>query len=169
MKIMDNIPDIRVRRRLDKEISTMVRHSRIDKRFWSKSEITYSEFLQNKMLIIHIIRQGVPYSFFELISQNAPFSENEWAGFLDISLKSLQRYKQSSKRFKSLQSEKIIEMSEVIQAGLDLFGDMDSFKLWLDTPNFVLGSIKPVELLKDSYGRGMVVGELTRVSYGIFV
>lgn len=170
MSITEMIPDIRVRRRLDKEISSMVRHSTVSRRMLNtKGEITYAEFLQNKMLITHVIRQGVPYSFFDLIRHYAPFNENEWAGFLDISLKSLHRYKLSSKRFKLLQSEKIIEMSEVLQVGLDFFGDMESFKRWLDTPNFALGSLKPIELLKDSYGKEMVVAELTRISHGIFV
>jgi putative toxin-antitoxin system antitoxin component (TIGR02293 family) len=170
MSTTETIPDIRVRRRLDKEISSMVRQSVTNKRSLNiKGDITYSEFLQNKMLIIHIIRQGVPYTFFNLIRHYSPFSENEWAGFLDISLKSLHRYKLSSKRFKPLQSEKIIEMSEVLHVGLDFFGDMDTFKRWLDTPNFALGSLKPQELLKDSYGKELIIAELTRISYGIFV
>ena len=73
-----------------------------------------------------------------------------------------------SKQFKSIQSEKIIEMAEVTNVGIDVFGDMEKFKLWLDTPNFAMGNLKPFELLKDSYGKEMVIGELTRINYGIF-
>jgi hypothetical protein len=29
--------------------------------------------------------------------------------------------------------------------------------------------MKPKELLKDSYGKEMVIGELTRIEHGIFV
>ena len=60
-------------------------------------------------------------------------------------------------------------MAEVTQLGLRVFGDNDKFKLWLDTPNFALGQMKPIELLKDSYGKELVIGELTRIQYGIFV
>lgn len=154
--------------RLDKEISTIVRRSRIDKRFLpSKKEVTYSDFLSNKMLMILVIREGIPYSLFNLILHYTPFSENDWANFLELSTKSLQRYKQSSKNFKPIQSEKIIEMAEVTNVGLDVFGDMEKFKLWLDTPNFSLGNLKPIDLLKDSYGKEMVISELTRINYGI--
>lgn len=52
---------------------------------------------------------------------------------------------------------------------MEVFEDMDQFKLWLDTPNFSLGSLKPIELLKDSYGKELVIGELTRINYGILV
>src|SRR5205823_1299250 len=121
----------------------------------------------NRMLIIQVIREGVPYSFFNLIQIYSPFSENDWANFLNLSTKTLQRYKQTSKQFKPIQSEKIMEMAEVTNVGLDVFGEPEKFKLWLDTPNFSLGKHKPIELLKDSYGKEMVIGELTRINHGI--
>jgi putative toxin-antitoxin system antitoxin component (TIGR02293 family) len=156
--------------RLDKEISSIVKRSKFDKTFIStKKDITYSDFLSNKMLMIFIIREGVPYSLFNLIQHFTPFTEDNWADFLDISTKSLHRYKQTSKSFKSIQSEKIIEMSEVTKVGLDVFGEMEKFKLWLETPNFSLGNLKPLALLKDSYGKEMVISELTRINYGILV
>lgn len=156
--------------KLDKEISNIVKRASFDKAFIStKKDITYSDFLSNKMLMIFVIREGVPYSLFNLIQNFTPFSEDNWADFLDISRKSLHRYKQTSKSFKSIQSEKIIEMSEVTKVGLDVFGEMEKFKLWLETPNYSLGSLKPLELLKDSYGKELVISELTRINYGILV
>ena len=77
---------VNITHKLDREISTILKRSRIDKRFLSaKKEITYSDFLSNKMQIILLIREGIPYSFFNLIQQHTPFSENDWANFLDIS------------------------------------------------------------------------------------
>ena len=154
--------------RLDKELTSIIKSHRFDKQFLNSiGNLTYSNLFSNRMLLIYIIREGVPYSFFNLIQDYTPFSENDWANFLDISTKSLNRYKQTSKQFKPTQSEKIIEMAEVTNVGLDVFGDMDKFKLWLDTPNFSLGSLKPIELLNDSYGKEMVIGELTRINHGI--
>ncbi len=159
---------ITIKRKLDKEISSLFKSLDIDQKFLSnKANITYSELFSNKMLMILIIREGVPYSLFNLIKLSTPFSESDWAGLLEISAKSLQRYKESSRQFKPIQSEKIIEMAEVTNVGLDVFGDMDKFKLWLDTPNFSLGGLKPKDLLRDSYGKEMVMGELTRINYGI--
>ena len=162
--------NIQIMQKLDKEISSLIRRSRIDKKFLtSRNNLTYTDFLANKMLMILIIREGIPYSLFDLIQDYTPFSEADWADFLDISTKSLQRYKQSSKSFKPIQSEKIIEMSEVTNVGLDVFGDMEKFRLWLNTPNYALGSLRPIELLKDSYGKEMVIGELIRINHGILV
>ena len=159
-----------ITQKLDKEIATLVRRSKINRKFFTSiKDISYTDFLSNRLAIILVIREGVPYSLFNLIRHYAPFSENDWSSFLDISTKSLHRYKQTLRQFKSIQSEKIIEMAEVTHIGLDTFGDMDKFKLWLDTPNFSLGGLKPMDLLKDSYGKEMVMGELTRINHGILV
>ncbi|MFN5983349.1 MAG: antitoxin Xre/MbcA/ParS toxin-binding domain-containing protein [Fluviicola sp.] len=156
---------------LNKEIATFMKQSNLyvasDTR---KKAISYDEFLSDKMLIIMAIRAGIPYSLFKLIQTYTPFSETDWATFLDISTKSLQRYKtQTTHSFKPLHSEKIIEMAEVTKVGLDVFGEMEKLKLWLNTPNYALGSHKPISLLSDSYGKELVLGELTRINYGILV
>ncbi|MHA8065345.1 type II RES/Xre toxin-antitoxin system antitoxin [Aquirufa sp. ROCK2-A2] len=151
---------------LDKEITAFFKSSNIN----MSKQISYEEFLEDKMLIIIAIRAGIPYSLFDLIQSNTPFSENDWANFLDISSKSLQRYRVASDHhFKPIHTEKIIEMAEVTKIGLDVFGHIDKFKLWLNTPNFALGNLKPLELLKDSYGKELVMSELTRINYGILV
>ena len=161
------VTDKRVKR-LDAAISTLVKKTLTETNKTStRKKWTYADFLSDKMLIIQVIRKGVPYSLFALIKQQAPFSETEWASYLDIHTKSLQRYEQANTIFKPIHSEKIIEMAEVTRLGLDVFGDTERFKLWLQTPSFALGNMKPVELLTDSYGKEMVMGELTRINYGI--
>lgn len=160
-----------IENKLDKEIALFLKQPRIKKfHFEVNKNITYEDFLSNKMLIIAAIRAGIPYSLFDLIQNYTPFTDNDWAKFLDISIKSLQRYKASTKfYFKSIHSEKIIEMAEVTKVGLDVFGDMDKLKLWLNTFNYALGNLKPIELLKDSYGKELVISELIRINHGILV
>lgn len=160
-----------IEQRLNKEITHFFQQPElISFRKKLPRKITYNDFLSDKMLIISAIRTGISYSLFNLIQNNTPFSESDWADFLDLSVKSLQRYKADQNHsFKSIHSEKIIEMAEVTQIGLDVFGNMEKLKLWLHTPNFALGNFKPIDLLKDSYGKEMVVSELTRINHGIFV
>ncbi len=159
------VTEYKVDSRLDKEISMVLESAEV----YNRSGTTFGDFLEDRVLMMLVIRKGVPYSFFEKIQLFTPFSENEWAELLDLSTKSLQRYKQAGKVFRPLQSEKIIEMAEVTKAGLEVFNDIEKFKLWLETPNYALRGNKPVELLKDSYGKELVLSELTRINYGIFV
>ncbi len=161
-------PDDREIKKLDKEIKLFIKELIVDKKLSHyKEEMTFSHFLSDKMLIIIAIREGIPYSIFDKIRSFAPFSINYWSETLDLSTKSLQRYHLLNRRFKAIHSEKIIELAEVTELGKDIFGDIDKFKLWLETPNFSLGNLKPLELLKDSYGKEMVVAELTRIEHGI--
>ena len=51
-------------------------------------------------------------------------------------------------------------MAEVTESGMEVFGSLDKFKQWLGTSNFALGDLTPMELLKDSYGKDMVLTEL---------
>lgn len=133
-------------------------------------EITYRSFLSDKLLIVHSIRRGIPYQLYELISEQLPFRQEDWAEFLGISPRTMLRNK--AKRdyvFDSIPSEKILELAEVTSLGKEVFDSEEQFYLWLNTPNFALGGLKPLELLKDSYGKEMVVNELHKIDMGIFV
>lgn len=156
--------------RLNRELTSLMKRNAKGKKAASASQkITYSDFLSNKTFMRQVINEGVPYSLFQLIRDAAPFTEQQWASFLNISTKSLQRYQQLSKTFKPIQSEKIIEIAEVTQLGLDVFGNMEKFSLWLNTPHYGLGKEQPIQLLKDSYGKELVAAELTRMNYGILI
>ena len=86
---------------------------------------------------------------------------------MDISSKSLTRYQQQNKPFKPSLTEKIIELAEVTNLGIEVFGNNEKFRVWLETPNYALGNLKPFDLLRDSYGKEMIIGELTRIEHGI--
>ncbi len=131
--------------------------------------ISYRDFLSDRMLLIQAIRVGLPFNIFSLIRQNSPFTDEEWADFLSISLKSLNRYKLSAGfRFKSIHSEKIFEIAEVLEKGRSVFDDEAKFLIWLKSPSFALGNLSPLDLISDSYGKDLVMGELHRIDYGIF-
>jgi putative toxin-antitoxin system antitoxin component (TIGR02293 family) len=155
--------------KLDKRIASLVKEVKGKKAliFIKMDELTFEAFLSNKLLVINIIQQGIPYSLFNIVQEYTPFEMEDWLIFLDVSSKTLMRYKENEKTFKPIQSEKIIEMAEITHTGLEVFGNMDKFKLWLNTPNFSLGKSKPMDLLKNSYGKDLVLTELTHINHGI--
>ena len=131
--------------------------------------MSFNDFFDNKLLIVHSIRQGITFSFFEVIKKTIPFSDLEWANYLNLSIKSLQRYKlEKNFVFKPIHSEKILELAEVTQLGNDVFDSQEQFYLWLSTPSFALGNMKPMELIQDSYGKELVIDAINRIDYGIF-
>jgi len=130
-------------------------------------DISMIDFLSNRLLMIKVIEEGIPFQLFDKIYELSPFPINYWSEVLHLSLKSLQRYRQSLRQFDPIHSEKIIEIAEVIETGKNVFGSNDKFKLWLETPNFALGKSRPMDLLKYSYGKEMVLTELGRIEHGI--
>lgn len=130
----------------------------------------YANFFDDKMLIIHSIKQGIPYTLFNKIKKITPFTDDDWANYLNVSKKTLQRHAASSNYvFKPIHTEKIIELAEVTHLGNEVFDTQAQFYLWLNTPSYALGNLKPAELLTDSYGKDLVMAELNRIEHGIFV
>ena len=163
MKTSDN------NKKLSSEIVSFLKKTDAAEYVSVPNNLDFQEFLNNKMLLVFAIRKGLPYSIFSLIQDNTPFNLNEWSEFLNISNKSLQRYKAKNSIFKPLYTEKIFELAEVVNKGVDVFGDVEKLKQWLETENYALGNLKPIELLKDSYGKELVLSELTRIDHGILV
>lgn len=116
------------------------------------------------------LEAGMPHALFAQIQALTPFTEAEWSDILALSGKSLQRYRDTPAfRFKRIHSEKIFGLAEVSYLALDFFGSNDAYSAWLHAPCFALGSQKPLHLLKDSYGKALVLAELHRMNHGIFV
>ena len=132
--------------------------------------ITYEGLMSDRMLLVEAITAGIPISIFNLIRKESPFSDEDWAGFLDISKRSLDRFKaQGDHIFKASHSAKIFEVAEVTRLGKGVFDTVDDFYDWLQVPNFALGNHKPIGLLSNSYGKDLVINELHSIDQGIFV
>lgn len=132
-------------------------------------KISFLDFFEDKMLVIKAIKTGLPFRIFNQIKSFVPFSDLDWAENLDISLKSLQRYRDEKDFcFKSIHSEKIIEIAEVAHRGIEVFESFEKFQKWLNFPSFALNNYKPIELIGDSYGKELVMAELNAIEHGIF-
>ena len=131
--------------------------------------LPFSSLFDHKYLVISTIQHGVSIQLFKQIQKLAPFSLQEWADYLNLSEKTLQRgFKDANFLFKPIHSEKILELSEVVLFGLDTFQSKDKFYQWLNTAALGLAGNKPLHLLKDSYGKELVMAELNRINHGIF-
>ncbi len=122
---------------------------------------------KNAYSLINAIKEGIRFSFFEKLAKNIPFTLREWASYLHLSERSLQRFKKEKGTFNTVSSEKIIEITMPNKYGIEVFGDQDKFNVWLLTKNVALGGIKPKDLLDSSFGIQLLKDELTRIEHGI--
>ncbi len=136
---------------------------------WSKiGSTTIKGFTPIKMQeYIELSRTGIKYGdYAEIIGKL--FTLSEWAKYLHITDRTLQRYKKDKTPLDTTQSEKLIEILAVLLKGKEIFGNFDKLMSWLDTKNTALSSSKPKELLDTSFGIRLVNNELLRIEYGVF-
>lgn len=60
-------------------------------------------------------------------------------------------------------------MEEITKIGIDVFGGMEKWEIWLHTPNNALKGLKPVELLDEPNGKNLIIKELILINHGILV
>lgn len=132
--------------------------------------VSYYNLLKDKLFISYAVKRGVSYQLFSEIKANSPFDENQWSGFLNLNIRTLQRYKMHKDHiFKPSLSERIFELAEVISHGNRVFDTAEDFSTWLNTPSLALDRNKAVDLLDNSYGIDLVIEELNRIEHGVFV
>lgn len=122
---------------------------------------------RNAYSLINAIKEGIKFTFFDSLSKSIPFTLREWASYLHLSERSLQRYKKQKGTFNAVTSEKIIEITMLNKYGIEVFGDQDNFNIWLVTKNVALGGIQPKDLLDSTFGIQIIKDELSRIEHGI--
>jgi putative toxin-antitoxin system antitoxin component (TIGR02293 family) len=134
----------------------------------SLSSISYQDLDDKSILgLIAAAKKGFTYAAFVKVLNETLFSQEEWAGFLNTTVRTLQRYQVEKKVFDLPKSERILQITLLNKRGHDLFGDAQKFHVWLDAENVALGRIKPKSLLNSSLGIGLLMDELTRIEHGV--
>ncbi len=65
-------------------------------------------------------------------------------------------------------SEQILQITEVVAKGTEVFADQENFLKWIQQPNKAFAQQTPMNLLKSRFGTDMIIDELGRIEYGIF-
>ena len=118
--------------------------------------------------LTNVVREGVSYYRFTKLSEYIQLTLQDWAEYLHLSERTMQRYKKEGKKFDPIHSERIVVIELLYKKGIDIFGIKDNFYTWMDTVSIALGNVKPKDLLDTSFGISMVYDELGRIEHGIF-
>lgn len=96
------------------------------------------------------------------------YSQKEVAEALDLNASTLSRWTKYDKDepLGKLQSKFVSDIDAVIAKGVEFFGSEENFKNWLNTPNYSLGDVKPIELLKNPYEIEIVDNAIEAMSWG---
>ncbi|MEO5947633.1 MAG: antitoxin Xre/MbcA/ParS toxin-binding domain-containing protein [Chitinophagaceae bacterium] len=134
----------------------------------NEKQISYNAIDDKDILsLIQFVKDGFRFSAFTSLTKNTPFSLNEWSYFLNMSERTMQRYKKEKKVFDPIYSEKILEVMLLYKLGVNVFGTKEKFIAWIEAKNLALGGAKPKEFLDNTFGISFLKDELTRIEHGI--
>jgi len=89
------------------------------------------------------------------------------ARLLSINVRTLQR-KEMEARFDRMVSEHVLQVSTVLERGLEVFGSKEPLMRWLQHPVPYLDHQVPMELLRSRFGAELVLSELERIEHGVY-
>ena len=110
-----------------------------------------------------------PYRKFIKIAEKVPFTQKEWAGILHLSEKTLQRYAKDNSSFEGIYVDRILQIQELIEAGLEAFSSPEAFYRWLKRDKPVLGHLLNFESLKTNEGIRLITDETGRIMHGVYI
>jgi putative toxin-antitoxin system antitoxin component (TIGR02293 family) len=144
----------------EKEISEML--------LQEPDTIKYGLSDAQKISLTETLRNGLSWNTFLKFTESIPYNLAQWAKFLHVSERTLQRQKKDARAFQGLEAERIIEISLLFRHGNTVFGSAASFQQWLSLPCPALGNIQPANLLDSAFGIRLLREELIRIEHGIF-
>ncbi len=120
---------------------------------------------RHKLLLM--AREGVPKNVLVRLAKALKLSPKELAAILQISERTLQRFGTSGLLNAAL-SSRVVQLVEIHERGIEVFGDAETLRDWLRTKSIVLGE-PPIELLDTPLGAQMVLDEIMRIAYGVYM
>lgn len=94
------------------------------------------------------------------------FLQKDLADFLHIDASTITRWKKNENAIGVLRSKIVFDTDKIIKKGVRIFGSEQDFKEWLYLPNYALGDVRPLDMLKDPYGLEQLDGALESISWG---
>ncbi|WP_443937653.1 hypothetical protein [Pedobacter sp. MW01-1-1] len=106
---------------------------------------------------------------FEALTEKLPFSQLEWSAILHISDRTLQRYLKEGKSFEGLFAEHLLQLENMANLALQVFGKPADVKEWLLSTKHVLDKVLDFSSLKSFFGVKLISNELGRIAYGVYI
>jgi len=116
--------------------------------------------------MVNKAQRGLPVSAFSDLIEISGLANEELAGLLDLSYKTIQRYQKDGKKLNAQNSEQLLKMISLYQKAEEIFGDLEYFNRWLRKPSVGLGNQKPLSFLQTFGGIDLIREELLRIEHG---
>jgi putative toxin-antitoxin system antitoxin component (TIGR02293 family) len=113
-----------------------------------------------------VLRQGLPYAAFEAVRAALDLNTATLVGLVGASSRTMARRK-VSRVLSPTESDRLYRIARVTAEAEDVFGTLETARLWLHRPNQALAGETPVSQLDTEIGERQVEQLLDRIEHGI--
>ena len=127
----------------------------------------YKSAISSDLSIVKNANAGISSTIFSELIEISGINKNYLAEeVFDVSLKTMLRYQKEGKKLTPRNSEIALKLLNLFDKGIEIFGSMDSFMVWLNKKAYGLGNEVPLTLMNTNTGIDLIEGELIRIEFG---
>ncbi|MDA8327248.1 MAG: DUF2384 domain-containing protein [Nitrospiraceae bacterium] len=133
------------------------------------SELKLKEKDKGMLAFDALIRKGIPYAKVRLVKAALNLTDNEFADYLGISLRTLQRKRDSHKALSISESDRLYRMAKIYALAVIVLEDEEMARKWLHRPQRGLGWKVPIQVIQTEAGAQEVEDLLEKIEFGALV
>lgn len=127
----------------------------------------FRDFIYSDVDMLALIKKGISKRALDTTLEMMGISLEEMSEILQVSPRTIRRYTSTS-LLNTKQSERILELTKLYHYGEEVFGNLETFKAWMNSHVLALGQQKPKEFLDTSIGIKLITNMLGRIEYGVY-
>jgi len=114
----------------------------------------------------NIVEEGLPYYSVKPMFDMLSMSQAEQAKLVGVELRTISNWVRKHQSLGKTESKQVVELDSLVQLGVSIFGDEESFLDWFTTKNNALGDNSPKECILRPFGIDMVEDALHALEFG---
>jgi putative toxin-antitoxin system antitoxin component (TIGR02293 family) len=116
-----------------------------------------------------LIRKGIPYAKVAIVKTALNLTDNEFAAYLGISLRTLQRKRDSQGKLSIAEGDRLFRIAKIFALAAQVLEDDDMARKWLHRPQRGLGGRAPIQVIQTEAGAQEVEDLLEKIEYGVLI
>jgi len=116
-----------------------------------------------------VIRKGIPYAKVRLVKAALNMTDNELADYLGISLRTLQRKRDSHEKLSIPEGDRLFRIARIFALAVSVLENEEMARKWLHREQRGLGGRVPIQVIQTEAGAQEVEDLLEKIEYGVLV
>jgi putative toxin-antitoxin system antitoxin component (TIGR02293 family) len=118
--------------------------------------------------VVKMLDAGLPITELTDLQDSLAVPAERLAPMLGISKATFHRSKGAGSKLNPAVSDRVVRFARLLGRAVKVFGDLQDAKQWLNSPQFGLGGVVPLDYAKTEVGAREVENLLGRIEFGVY-